>query len=178
MWQNLIALFKFLFIPKEPIIVNPMVPSNTPPKPQNAPVSPVLSTTSLMVQFCNEIQNMEGWSVGSTSYIHNNPGNLRCPPLNVLADSCVSGFCHFKDEPTGMKALINVTTSCAKGLSTTYNAAAKQFGITSGANLNLIQYFLIRDPQSDDNDPLALAARFGKKLGVNESTFLMKDLLA
>lgn len=155
----------------------PVIPLQTPPTeevpPQVAPSTP----KGLLIPFCNEIQAMEGWSVGSTSYIHNNPGNLRCPPLNVLATGCVNGFCQFKDESTGMQALINVTTSCAKGLSTTYNTAAKHFGLVSGADLNLYQYFLIRDPQSDGNNPNALAERFGTKLGVSPSTFLMKQLL-
>jgi hypothetical protein len=115
---------------------------------------------------------MEGWAPGSTSWTHNNPGNLRCTPgqkktWNTLATSSVGGFCVFIDAATGLQALRNVTTSCAKGLSPTYNAAAKKLGLTSSADLNLYQYFDIRDPASDHNDPKALAERFGRALGVN-----------
>lgn len=39
MWLNLVALFKFLFIPKEPIVVDHMTISNTPPEPQNEPTA-------------------------------------------------------------------------------------------------------------------------------------------
>lgn len=185
MWQNFLNkldsfLEQLIHGDKNLIILDHMVPSKQPVIPLQTPptMMPKPSVTlSLLIAFCNEIQAMEGWSTGSTSYTHNNPGNLRCPPLNVLADSCVNGFCHFKDETTGMQGLINVTKSCATGLSNTYNIAAKHFGLASGADLNLYQYFLIRDPQSDGNDPNALAERFGTKLGVSPSTFLMKQLL-
>lgn len=39
MWQNLVALFKFLFIPKEPIIIDHMIPSNIPPEEPTVPVA-------------------------------------------------------------------------------------------------------------------------------------------
>jgi hypothetical protein len=179
MWQFLKDFFTFIFENRNDTI-DVMLPSKQPLEPLQTPPTttktPIVPPTKLVV-FCNEIQAMEGWTPGSTSFTHSNPGNLRCPPLNVLADSCVNGFCHFKDEATGMQALINVTKSCAEGLSVTYNTAAKHFGVASGADLNLYQYFTIRDPASDNNQPDALAERFGTKLGVNPSTFLMKQLL-
>lgn len=165
--QSLIELLVFALSNK-----NDAMPPEQPAQPLNPPTHP-----DLLAAFCTEIQNMEGWYDGSPSFVRNNPGNLRCPPLNVLASKCAGGFCFFEDHTTGFQALLNVTKSCAKGLSTTYNTAAKHFGLTSGADLNLYQYFLIRDPASDGNDPSALGDRFGKALGVNPSTLTMKQLL-
>lgn len=146
----------------------------TPTEPTAQPTQP----HSPLETFVQELKSMEGWWPGSASYQRNNPGNLRCPPLNVLASHCQDGFCVFKDEATGTQALRNVTISHAKGTSITYNAAAKKFGLTSSADLNLYQYFEIRDPASDHNQPNALAVRFGTALGVDPATFRMKQLLA
>jgi hypothetical protein len=155
------------------------------PKPAPAtptPPSPLVPQASLLEPFVQEIKNMEGWAPGSTSFTCNNPGNLRCTPgqpatWNVLATGSRGGFCTFPDEPTGMQALRDTITSCAKGLSPNYNAAAQKLGLHDSGYLNLYQFFTIRDPASDGNDPTALAERFGRVLGANPSTFLMRQLL-
>jgi hypothetical protein len=126
---------------------------------------------------------MEGWYPGSNSYLCNNPGNLRCAPnlmssWNVLANGQRGGFCTFATETVGTQALRNVTLSCAKGESPTYNAAAAKLGLANSGEMNLYQYFAERDPASDKNDPNALAVRFGKVLNVDPGTFKMKQLAA
>jgi hypothetical protein len=159
----------------------PSMPETTPDpiQPVAPPVEAPALPQSLLNLFVNEIQNMEGWTPGSSSFVRNNPGNLRCPPLNALATKCQGGFCVFKDHATGLQALKNVTLSCAKGQSAVYNNAANHlFGLPSGAELNLYQYFTIRDPATDNNQPNLLAERFGRVLNVNPTTFRMKHLLA
>jgi hypothetical protein len=89
-----------------------------------------------------------------------------------------NNFCVFKDADTGMQALRNVTVAQCKGLSPTYNAAAEGLGLANSGELNLYQYFLIRDPAADANDPKALAERFGKVLGVDPAQFKIKQLIA
>lgn len=137
----------------------------------------------LLEAFCQEIKKMEGWGPGTTSFANNNPGNLRCQygmpaTWNVLAlHATPNNFCVFASADAGMQALRNVTTKQCKGESPTYNAAARALGLTSSAELNLYQYFVIRDPASDANDPNALAVRFGKALGVDPATFKIKQLL-
>ncbi len=138
---------------------------------------PTEHNDTLLGAFCAEIKAMEGWTPGSASFKRNNPGNLRCPPLNVLAESCDNNFCVFKDEATGFQALVNVTTAQAQGKSVTYNTAAQHFGLKDSGELNLYQFFLIRDPQTDGNDPTALAERFGKVLNVDPKQFQLKKLL-
>jgi hypothetical protein len=128
---------------------------------------------------------MEGWAPGTPSYVNCNPGNIRCPEgersnWNVLAidgGAKHNNFCVFHGELAGMQALRNVTASCAKGASPHYNAEARKLGLHDSGYLNLYQYFLIRDPASDKNDPKALAERFGKALAVDPHTFLMRQLL-
>lgn len=161
----------------------PDLPPQAPLTPNPDPMpTPAPTARDLLTEFCTEIQTMEGWAPGTTSYTHNNPGNLRCTPgqkanWNALATGQVGGFCVFKSPAIGMIALRNVTLSCAQGKSPTYNAAAQRLGLKSSANLNLDQYFVIRDPGSDGNDPRALAQRFGHKLGVDPATFQMSQLL-
>jgi len=138
---------------------------------------------NLLEIFIQEIKNMEGWYVGSASYLNKNCGNLRCDPnnksnWNVLAIGSNDGFCVFKSEEAGMMALRNVTVSQAKGLSPTYNNAAKHFGLANSGELNLYQYFLIRDPATDGNQPNALAERFGKVLHKDPALFRLKNLLS
>lgn len=139
--------------------------------------------TDKLELFCQEIQKMEGWYAGSKSMRNFNPGNLRCTPgqkanWNALAIGQFGGFCVFKDEATGMQALRNVTISCAKGLSVVYSAAARHFGLADSSKLNLYQYFVIRDPANDGNNPTALAERFGHVLGVDPKLFTMEELLS
>jgi hypothetical protein len=169
--------------PAGPTAELPTIPAIATSTPATPAISQNLKPqTPLLDLFCAEIRAMEGWGPGTTSYTHNNPGNLRCTPgmkqtWNSLATGQSGGFCIFPDAATGMRALRNVTISCCQGKSAVYNTAAKRFGLTSGADLNLYQYFEIRDPGTDGNDPKALAERFGRALGVNPATFTMRHLL-
>ncbi len=154
----------------------PVVTVYTPPMPQ-----PIQPKVDLLTLFCEEIKRMEGWGVGTTSYKNCNPGNLRCgqdkTQWNVLATSANNNFCVFPSPEVGMQALRNVTVSCAKGTSPHYSAEAKKLGLSNSGDLNLYQYFLIRDPASDGNDPKALAERFGKVLRKDPALFRMRQLV-
>lgn len=166
---------------------NPVTPPEPHPEPETEAVPPVAPTppqpkVDLLALFCEEIKTMEGWSVDSNSWHCNNPGNLRCTPgqpntWNALAKGQKNGFCTFQDPATGMQALRNVTISCAKGISPTYNKAAKQLGLGNSGELNLYQYFAIRDPATDRNQPNLLAERFGRVLNVEPAQFKMRQLL-
>lgn len=167
-----------------------MVTSEPTSSPQVAP-----QNTPPLELFIAQIREMEGWYAsgtvvdsvkytnGSPSWITRNPGNLRCDPnnksnWNVLAVGQRNGFCVFPDEKVGMDALRRVTIAQCKGLSTVYNAAAKKLGLKDSGELNLYQYFTVRDPQTDGNQPTALAERFGRVLKVSPTAFKIKELLA
>ena len=170
--------------PAAPSHAAPAIPTIALSAPATTPIShPSAPQVPLLALFCYEIQNMEGWTPGSTSFTHNNPGNIRCTPgnmanWNALSNGERGGFCTFVSAAVGMQALQNVTVSCAKGLSPTYNAAAHKLGLANSGELNLFQYFETRDPPADGNQPDLLAVRFGKVLGVDPATFRMKQLLS
>lgn len=184
--MNLVeTFFEWIFTLFQPKKVTVIAPESFPaPRPliPLAPPEPPKPHTRLLEAFCDEIQAMEGWWPGSTSYECCNPGNIRCAPgdnanWNQLALGSRNGFCTFRNEATGMEALVNVTLACAEGRSAKYTAEAKKIGVTNSGELNLYQYFMIRDPSGDGNDPKALAERFGRKMRADPSIFKMKDLL-
>lgn len=170
-----------------------LTPQTTPMSetPQNAPQAPKSPSPQpkptpapkpLLDVFLSEIQAMEGWWPGSNAYTHNNPGNLRCNPSNKanwnkLATGSEGGFCVFPNYKSGLQGLRNVTVAVCEGKSATYNNAAIHIGLKSCADMTLPQYFIVRDPANDGNDPVALAHRFAAKLGVDINTFKMRDLL-
>lgn len=197
MWSTFIQLYQALLAlitrlkPSQEIAQAP-TPPEIPLKPQPAPqtpqptqpiapgATPAAYSYPKLEAFIAEIKNMEGWEPGSTSFTHNNPGNLRCQPgnMNILATKCEDGFCYFPTAEKGMQALRNVTRSTCVGASVTYNTEAQKVGLKSAADLNLYQYFRIRDPRTDGNDPDALAERFGRVLSVDPTTFTMRELLS
>jgi hypothetical protein len=141
---------------------------------------------------CAAIQEYEGWGApgstingvhypnGTPAYRNNNPGNIRCSAvMNALATGCdPDGFCVFPSGAVGMEALKTGITDVANGTSATYTALAKkEFNVANCANLTLRQFFAIRDPSSDDNDPDKYAQFVGIKLGVDYQTFQMHQLL-
>ena len=156
---------------------DPQPPREEPPPQENpVPSTPVTSSRVTIEDWCLELKNMEGWFPGSSSYERNNPGNLRCPPLNSLAFLCQSGFCVFRSETDGMRGLINVTRAQAEGRSEAYSHYARLQGLRDSSELNIQQYFAFRDPPQDHNDPNALAERFATKFNI-PLTFQLKDLL-
>lgn len=121
---------------------------------------------------------------GSPAYRNNNPGNLRCATgdnknWNRLAVACANGFCVFSSFQDGYQALENVVRSVAMGQSLVYNAQARTlFGVGDGSELTLAQYFVIRDPVEDGNNPHDFAQFCARQMGVDSSTFQMKHLLS
>lgn len=177
LWQFVLDLIESVMQKWYPNPVEP-VPNNTPVKlNMYSPDVPATPKARLLEPFAEEIKNMEGWTPGSSSERRCNPGNLRCPPLNALAVGCDNGFCLFRNEADGMQGLVNVTKAQAKGQSEAYSQYARKLGLKDSGELNLYQYFAFRDPPADENDPNALAERFGKKFNVDPSKFQMKSLL-
>lgn len=160
-----------------------------PPQPQGNP--------DLLHAFCMAIQLYEGYIIpggkdasgnkypdGSPAYRNKNPGNLRCmhgdkQNWNYLAITCTAdNFCVFPTYEIGFQALVNVTLKVVKGLSSLYSAHAKSdYGLADSGEMNLLQYFTVRDPSSDGNFPAHFAGFMAKQIGVDIATFKMKNLL-
>ncbi len=147
-------------------------------------------------QFCMAIQLYEGWIIpggkdaagmvypnGSPAYRNKNPGNLRCinasrAGWNILAVGCNNNFCVFPTYEIGFQAMVNVVLSAAQGHSLLYNAHARNdYGLADASEMNLVQYFTVRDPASDGNIPHDFANFVAKQLDVDSEAFHLKDLL-
>lgn len=164
-----------------------------PASPQTAPPTPQ-PAVSLLTRFCLAIQSREGYCPpgvlagypeGTPAYVNKNPGNLRCEEgqrasWNALAidgGAKHADFCVFKDYATGFDALMDVVESACKGESPTYNARAKELGLHDSSYLSIRQYFVIRDPSSDNNDPLSFATEVAQKCGLTVDS-MMKEVIA
>lgn len=160
-----------------------------------APVAPATNETPTaqpdrLTKFCFAIQHREGYygpnqlkgyPNGTPAWVNHNPGNLRCDPVNKAgwehrATGERSGFCIFPDYDTGFTALKEVVEAVCLAESPTYNARARSIGLPDGAHLSIRQYFIIRDPASDNNDPLSFAQEVAAACGVDIET-PMHDLL-
>lgn len=165
------------------------------PAPVEAPTPPPASVPSpdKLSEFCAAIQSREGYfkpgdnpsyPKGTPAWYNNNPGNLRCVEGNkpnwnrraTTGGAAHNNFCVFPDYATGLRALKDVVEAVCLGESPVYNAAAKTFGHQDGGQLTIAQYFVIRDPKSDGNDPASFAAEVAGKLKVSVDT-PMHDLL-
>ncbi len=80
--------------------------------------------------WANAVKEAEGWSIGSPSYTHNNPGNLGYTTLTAswgarqgTKKSDGGHFAFFQDYATGFKALCNfLTLGCQDRLKAFHNA--------------------------------------------------------
>ena len=70
-----------------------------------------------IIDWANAVKQEEGWTLGSPSYINQNPGNLGYTTLTASWGGVQSGaktdgghFCKFPDYDTGFKALCNFLT--------------------------------------------------------------------
>lgn len=166
--------------PQTPQIAPPVVPVSTPPADK-------------ITLFCLAIQSREGYygpnqltgyPAGTPAYVNKNPGNLRCDPVNKTfwnrkAMGQNNGFCVFPDYDTGFESLKDVVTAVCKGqvsADNPYMVAAVRIGLHDCSYLTIIQYFTVRDPKSDSNDPMSFANEVAGKVGVSP-TALMRDLV-
>jgi hypothetical protein len=92
-----------------------ITPMQTPSQPTVADKLPTI------IDWANAIKEAEGWTPGSVSVVHNNPGNLGYTTLTaswgaIQGNPKTDGgsFCHFIDYDTGFKALCNFLTLGAK----------------------------------------------------------------
>lgn len=189
-WQAMIGPVKKNMPPLE------VPPSDlpTPPVEQNTAIVDTPTPPADKIKlFCLGIQSREGYfgpnqlpgyPRGTPAYLNNNPGNLRCDPSNKanwnrLAITQNNGFCIFLDYDTGLEALMNVVTVVCKGAApatSPYTLAAKRIGLPDCSHLTLIQYFTVRDPVSDNNDPMSMASEIAGKVGISP-TAQMRELL-
>lgn len=179
------------------------IPPQTPPSSIEPPQPAVQEQTpkgspTLIDQCCGLIRTFEGYVLpggrdaagniyphGSPAYVNNNPGNIRClgprsqwPSLAVACSP--SGFCQFKTYQDGWSTLVNGITAIALGNAATggaYQIAARKLGLKDCSQMTLDQFFEIRDPSSDKNNPKEYSQFVGKGLGVDSSNFRMCQLV-
>lgn len=157
--------------------------TQTPLPPQPAPAT----KPDVLTTFCLAIQSREGYFApgenksypnGTPAYYNHNPGNLRCIDGNKVnwERRAIDGglkhnnFCVFPDYATGFLALKEVVEAVCLGESNTYTMQGHKLGYLlpneTCADLTIAQYFVIRDPSSDGNDPASFAAEVASKCGI------------
>lgn len=168
----------------QPAAIPSTVPPTTPPPPT--------SVVDKIKLFCLTIQAREGWYApgklagypnGTPSYRDNNPGNCRWPygaPYPAGATG-VDGsmFLIFPTYQLGFQYLEDITRAVCTGkapIDGAYETAAKKKGLPNCSYLTIADYFVIRDPASDNNDPASYAAQVAKAVGL-PTTAMMLQLL-
>lgn len=177
-----------------PAPTTPQTPVPVQPSPVVPHTQPATPRPDMLSTFCLAIQGREGYyppgalkgyPEGTPAYINKNPGNLRCDPNNKAgwehrATGENNGFCVFPDYDTGLTALKEVVEAVCLGESAVYTSEGRRMGFLTPsetcAELTIDQYFLIRDPASDNNDPGSFAAEVAEKCGVPVET-QMHDML-
>ena len=110
-------------------------------------------------QWAEAIKTYEGWFVGSRSYRNNNPGNIRYSKYQIGQDS--GNFSIFKSYDDGWKALIFQLQISVDGRSKYYHP-----------DMNLVDFFKVYAPSSDNNHPVKYAEFVAQKLGVSPNSTL------
>lgn len=180
---------------QDPPLPEPLIP--TPPLPVVQPATPKGSPT-MIAQFCALIRTYEGWILpggrdaagniypnGSPAYANKNPGNIRCEGPKEdwpsLAVGCsTGGFCIFKTTDDGETTLENGVTAIALGTAPAegaYQIAARKLGLKDCSQMTINQFFEVRDPPADNNEPDKYGSFVGKGLGVDSATFRMCQLV-
>lgn len=189
---------KYFDLISTPVVPSVPMPAAIPQQPKPIPITPK-SQPSRVSQFCNAIQTYEGYILpggrdgagnvyvlGSPAYKNKNPGNIRCfandkadwPSLTIGCSP--DNFCIFKIYEDGYTTLVNgVTRICLGNVGPTnpYAIAAKKLGLASCKNMTINQFFEVRDPPSDGNDPDKYGKFVGSLLGVDSATFTMAQLV-
>lgn len=163
----------------------------TPLMPETPPILPTPAPTKIM-QFCLAIQSREGYyppgalanyPKGTPAWRNKNPGNCRWPfgtPYPAGATGVdASDFLIFRTYDEGLEYLEAVTRAVCNGTAVAggaYQTAAKNKGLHDCSYLTITQYFFVRDPSSDNNDPASYAEEVAKKVGLL-TTAMMRELL-
>lgn len=115
--------------------------------------------------FCLALRDFEG-KPGDRNYKNNNPGNCKFSPVGYLPKyepvrKDKDGFAIFKDYPTGFSYLKNMVRA----------------RIYMHPNQTIEEFMYVYAPPSDNNPTKEYARFIGKRLGVNSSKYLMKNLV-
>jgi hypothetical protein len=114
---------------------------------------------SKIEQWADAIQEFEGWRPGSRSFRNNNPGNLMWAHQANSLGPDLAGYATFEIYDLGRKALIDLLTRAATGISRMYRADG-----------SLYDFFAIYAPATaDHNHPARYAQFVAGKLGVPAS---------
>lgn len=181
----------FNFAPKTTPVIEEQPPS---PIIEMPVVTTPVPTTDRLTKFCLAIQSREGYFApgerddyphGTPAYYNRNPGNLRCTEGNkanwnrraTAGGATHNNFCVFPDYDTGFRAMKETTEKVCMGESPLYNSKARALGLEDSSELSILQYFVIRDPASDGNDPASFASEVAGKLGLSTDTPMGEILL-
>lgn len=137
------------------------------PNTQPEPVLPQLEpSVSMLDKFCLAIQEREGYFKGSRSYRNCNPGNVKYSPVGYapiygVVRKDVDNFAIFKDYETGYLYLKNFIKSKA----------------SKNPQQTIRQFISVYAPASDNNNEVAYADFIGNKLGVDENTYTLAQVV-
>lgn len=171
--------------PVDHVMVTPMQPTQI-VVTNNAPAQK-------LIVFCLAIQSREGWfgpgklkgyPSGTPAYINNNPGNCRWPFGKPYPENAIgvdhSEFLIFPNYMDGFNYLMDVTRAVCAATAAhngAYQTAARTLGLKDCSQLSILQYFTIRDPKGDNNDPLSYATEVATKVGLTVDA-KMSEVLA
>lgn len=157
------ALAWLMNIPETPP-QTPYTPPGT-PKPATPVIDYIPPRPMLLSAFCMSIQKFEGWVANppSRSYLNKNPGNLRKWHTQT---GTAGGFAVFPTYEAGFAALKELVTRAATGKSTVYKPTD-----------TIAQFFAKYAPSSDNNHPDTYARFVALRLGVEATTFQIKNLI-
>lgn len=174
------------------IVVAPQPPTWAPTTPPAILEPTMPATTDKIKVFCLTIQAREGWygpgqlagyPHGTPSYRDNNPGNCRWPfgaPYPAGATGVdTSEFLIFQTYQQGFQYLEDITRAVCSGkasLEGAYQLAAKKKGLPDCSYLTIADYFVVRDPASDNNDPASYATQVAKAVGLPVTAMMLQLL--
>lgn len=118
-------------------------------------------TVSKLDAWCHAIQQHEGYFAGSTSYVNNNPGNLRFANQSGASGHDARNFAVFPTYTAGYQALKTMLTNAATGLSQVYHPED-----------TLTQFYSKYAPANDNNDVNAYAVAVANAIGVTTDTMI------
>jgi len=172
----------------------PIEPQNpAPTEAQAAEPAPTSSSVPSVTDLANIIKTViEGWAEpgqtlngvtypnGTISYQCNNPDNAKyasqqyATPRTFVINGVNESFADFDTYEHGWEYMLTTLTNICKGTTSIYTDAAQKLGLQNSGDLTLNDFFTVRDPASDANNPGAAADTAAKALNV-PVTFQMKQ---
>jgi hypothetical protein len=172
----------------------PSEPQNSAPQSNATPETTQTSSSGPSVTgLATFIKNsIEGWAMpgqtingvsypnGTISYQCNNPDNAKyasqqyATPRTFVINGVNETFADFDTYEHGWQYMLDCLTAVRNGTDAVYNAAAQKLGLSNSGDLTINDFFVIRDPVSDANNPGAVAASVAKEFNV-PLTFQMKQ---